>query len=735
MKAITKHFSWSMILILFMGPVVHSGSAQQGDPLPDAPRSKTPPKKTTDVQPPSQTTDTEEKRDDDIVRITTNLVQMDVVVTDKTGHQVTDLTADDFEIKQEGHPQTITNFSYVSNTDAVPAGATNVVNESAAAVAPTTPRVDQPHRTIAIVVDDLMLSMETTYYARQAIRKFIDSNMGPNDRVAIFQTSLEVNGLNQFTSNREQLYATSARLRGKQRETMREKMERCAQFAGTFADLTPNDTPDEFADFRDVIRARGTLRSIELLMRQLRELPGRKAMVILSDGPFTCPNQPEPRFGYNDRFSIIADAANRASVVVYSIDPRGPIPLDSATDPGPRTLNPAARAAQSLGMSAAIANMQHAFDPLTDSTGGFSIRNNNDIAGALQRAVDDQSGYYLIGYRPGEETFDKQNGRFRFNNLKIKVKRSGLNVRTRSGFYGYADKRGPTRRTPGQPLGLDSTNDSQDIDVRLTSLFANEPAGSFMVSMLHINPAGLTFADEADGWHQAVMEVLAVTFDANGMVVDQVHKQQTIRARGNTYERILKNGIVYSLNVPVKKPGGYHLRIEVRDASSDRIGSASEFIDVPNLGNKHLTLSGIAVYPSTPPGSPGASSSASQSVPAPNEKRVYEPQPGPAYRRFHQNAVLEYDYMVYNAIATNGQTQLKTRVTISRGGKEILAGQEKDLDTTGQPDLTRLKSSGRLLLGESLPPGSYNLKVTVFDAQAGKDHNTATQSIDFEIVK
>src|SRR6185503_13756922 len=170
-----------------------------------------------------------------------------------------------------------------------------------------------------------------------------------------------------------------------------------------------------------------------------------------------------------------------------------------------------------------IYNSQKFFSRVVSETGGFSIYNNNDIPGALQRTVDDQKGYYLLGYRPSETTFAARKGLAKFTNLKVRVKRSGLTVRTRAGFYNFADGQPSTRpRTREEQLtaGLISPF-SGDIDVRLTSLFGNAPTGSFMLSMLHINTAGLTFTLQPDGWQQAIMDVGGLIFDADGQVVEQ----------------------------------------------------------------------------------------------------------------------------------------------------------------------------------------------------------------------
>lgn len=688
---------------------------------------------------------TPNENEDDLVRITTNLVQIDVVVTDGKGNQVEDLTADDFEIQENGRSQKITNFSFVSNESLE--RLTNATPSNTKSTAPIGVRpAGQPLRTIAIVVDDLAMAFESANHTKRAIRRFIEEGMSPGDQVAIVRTSAGVGALQQFTSDKRQLFAATEHIRTGH-QTITGLLQRCQ--ASTFApsldpaELTPTgSSANEFDGFREQSLFTGTLGAINFIVRGLGELPGRKALVLISDGLVTCPDE-QVKLGtlFEERLRRIADLANRASVVVYSIDPRGLMALDSAANLG-GTGNSSATAARLRNATAAIFNSQDSFNPIVSSTGGFSIYNNNDITKALQRVVADQKGYYLIGYRPGDETFDTKKGTPRFNNLKVKLKRPGLTVRTRSGFYGFAEAKGrPARRTRYEQLlgALTSPFSSGSIDVRLTSLFGNEVSGSFMLSMLHIDPAALTFTAQPDGWQQAVMDVLAIVFDADGQVVEEVNKTQTIRARGNTFQRLMKSGLVYSLSVPVKKAGGYQLRIAVRDATSERVGSASQFIEVPDIGKHRLALSGITVRESKLPGEAGSSVDKPAVQPASDnnarEETYSEPQAGPARRRFHQQSVLDYDYVIYNATAGAVPPQLKTQVTVSRNGQQVLAGDLKSFEIGDQPDLARLKAAGRLLLGEALPPGEYILQITVVDGRAKGQYSTTTQWIDFEIVK
>src|SRR6185436_11030117 len=147
---------------------------------------------------------------DDVVRISTSLVQMDAVVT-RDGKQVTDLTAEDFEIFEDGRPQTITNFSYISNVPAPSniAATPPIKDKKSRNGPPVLPAVVRPQdtrRTIAVVVDDLGMSMESMAPAKRQLRKFVDEQILPRDLVAIIRTGGEVGALQQFTTDKRLLY-------------------------------------------------------------------------------------------------------------------------------------------------------------------------------------------------------------------------------------------------------------------------------------------------------------------------------------------------------------------------------------------------------------------------------------------------------------------------------------------------------------------------------------------------
>lgn len=691
--------------------------------------------------------------DDEIVRINANLIQIDAVVTDERGRQVTNLTAEEFEILEDGKPREITHFSYINHAAPGSVASEGPTPPSVRTnVRPVRLRPEQLRRTIVFVIDDLTMSYDSAYQARRAMRRFVEEQMEPGDLVAVVRASAGVGALQQLTNDKAQLLTAVERVRS---------VSRCRS---RLFDLTPtNDgspalqaategSPEGDTDITGQVFANGVLGAINLVVRGLREVPGRKAVVLFSDGPPICNSEAVPGlnldatvggFGsaYGELMRRIVEQANRASVVFYSVDPRGLITLDSAAVGVSGSRNPAAIAERLRAASQLIFDTQNPWTELVRPTGGLAFYNTNDLPKAVQRVADDQKGYYLIGYRPDDSTFEPGKGRARFNSLKVRVRRAGLTVRSREGFYGLTDEQArPTRpRTRDEQLlaGLSSpfSATSGQIDVRLTSLFGNEPQGSFVLSMLHIDPRGLTFAEQPDGWRQAVIDLLAVTFDADGKIVESLNKTQTVRARGETLRRVMRNGLVYSLSVPAKKPGGYQLRIAVRDAASERVGSAGQFIEVPNIGKGRLTLSGITLDEAASAQTNAAGAEPQGSAPV-GDAIAYDPQGSPALRRFRRDTVLEYGAAVYNPKRdkATGRPSLKTQVLIFRDGQQVFAGQPQTLAAGQVIDAQRAMVGGRLRLGSAFPPGEYVLQLVVTDELAGEKRRTATQWIDFEVV-
>jgi VWFA-related protein len=691
----------------------------------------------------------------DVVRITTNLIQIDAVVTDRKGKVVTNLRPQDFEILVNGKSQNITTFSRVS----VVPQPTNLPEArkstgiSSPPVPPVRLRPGQVQRTIALVIDDLTLSVESMNSVKKALKKFVDDQMQPGDLVAIIRTGSGIGTLQQFTSDRQQLYAAIARTRY---NWLVGRMSAFAPIGGagmaSGGDPSPGDRgiqpSGDVEKLRDDILARDALGAIDYIVKGMRTLPGRKAVLLLSEG-FTLASSTEPDLAQIVREKVrrIVDDANRAGVVVYTMDARGlqtlglnanddvNKPLTASNVLGRTTMTGEEIRGALNGRRLQLLSTQEGLSFLAEQTGGFAIHDTNDLSGGIRKTLDDQNDYYLLGFQPDATTFEQ--GYSRFNQLAVKVKGSGFRVRYRSGFYGVKDEVGKTGAvTPQQRVAqaLVSPFAAPDIDLRLTPLFGNDAkSGSFVRTLVHIPAKELTFANKPDGSREAVINIVAYTFGDNGTVVDSAGETHTVTLTEKLYERALTTGLVYSLNVPIKRAGAYQLRVAVRDDKSDKVGSASQFIDIPDLTQDRLALSGIALssYDATE-----VKNRANDSSRKPTEETTGETAlTQAALRRFQADRVLEFAYVVYHAKPNSDLgVQLTTRVELYREGKRVFANMDTPYDPKGQPDPTRLVVEGGLKLA-GLPEGEYVLQIVVVDAFAKEKYRTARNWVDFEIVK
>jgi hypothetical protein len=447
--------------------------------------------------------------------------------------------------------------------------------------------------------------------------------------------------------------------------------------------------------------------------------------------------------------------ANRSSVVVYTIDPRGLQPFSpSAESTGKGILvkdtEPTKYGEQLQTRSQMFFETQVGLGYVAKQTGGFLISNTNDISKGLQRIMGDLKGYYLIGYRPSEETFSKKGERGRFHSIKISVKRPGLTVRSRNGFYGVTEEERrtmPKSRSDILLAALSSPFQTGDINLRLTSLFSNDPkSGSFMRSMLYVDVSGFSFKPDAEGWQTGSMEVLAMTFNEAGEEIEKMARAETLQAKGTTFQRLMRNGLVYSFDIPVKKPGSYQLRIAVRDPATDRIGTATQLIEVPDLSKGRLALSGIyargadqssaAANADASAASVGLLSAPPKIGGAENALDETGTQPSAAARRLRQGMALDYSYVIFNARrGSNNLPQLKVQLRLFREGQQVWTRDAEQPDASKQADPARLVAGGRLQITPEMQPGEYFLQVIVTDMLAGNQYSTATQWIDFEVVK
>jgi VWFA-related protein len=591
--------------------------------------------------------------------------------------------------------------------------------------------------------------------------------MQPGDLAAVIRTSAGMGALQQFTSDKRLLHTAIDRVRWYPRGSVG-----TGSFAPIQIDpLTLLERQSPLVDLRtgkpvpgqgskedpgrlarieeyrtDQTFSVGTLGALNFIIKGMGALPGRKSVVMFSEGfQLYDLKKLELKHRVLEELRRLTDMANRASVIIYTIDARGLPTLGLTAEDNTSNLSTEEVSRYLTRRGGDYLHSQAVLNYLSHETGGFAVSNRNDLAAGVERILADQRGFYLIGFRPDEKTFARGTGRPRFNELRVKVKRAGASVRTRAGFFGVTDAEAarPVARTRiGQLFGaLSSPVASGDMSLRLTSIFSADPQkGSVISSLMHIDMSGFRFSEEPDGWHRADIDVVALTVGDGGNVVDEVNRTETVRVRGETLRRVLEDGLIYVIAVPVKQPGAYHLRAAVRDAATEKLGSASQFIEVPDLRKNRLALSGLVMEGSGYSAETGAASGAARGAGI-EPLNAPDPMGNAAVRRFRQESLVDYHLDVYNARTTRatGRTQLRTQMRIFREGELVFAGRVTPLDPGGQSrqegTATRVQVSSRFRLGTDLRPGEYVLQVVVTDALAEGKDATAAAWTDFEIIK
>ncbi|HEY7180001.1 MAG TPA: VWA domain-containing protein [Blastocatellia bacterium] len=690
-------------------------------------------KKQPDAQPPDRADRADRADQEPNVRISTQLVQIDATVTDKKGEHVDGLTEDDFELTVDGKKQNITYFRLIKLPEPKSPAAPAAKTPNSVAPPPPTPMKtiapEQVARTIAFVVDDLGLSFESTNYARRGIKKFLDEQMQEGDLVAIIRTGRSLGALQQFTSDKRVLYAAVDKLTWN--PYSRDMIPR---FGSANDDTLPQeaqDAEDRFEDFRETVFSGGTLSALSFVVRGLRELPGRKSAILISDGLRL--------FGRNhdnnqvlDQVRRLTDLANRSNVVIYSLDAKGLQTLTPTAADNPGRMNGPQFAARMARMSQQNFDSQEGLTYLARETGGFAVLNNNDINAGVGRVLKDQQSYYLIGFDPENEKFD-----MKYHSIKLKTRRPGLQARTRSGFIGFPDdpeRRAPQTREAQILSALFSPFGARDVETQMTSLFFNSPNPSrkekndpenvsFVRSFFHIAASNLTFKDGDNGEKTLKLSISTFTFNENGAVVEQHGREFGFRLNEAQWRAALKRGFSYTDDFIIKKPGAYQFRAVIRDAETGRMGSAGQFIRVPDLSKNRLELSGLALLSTEM--EPGQQAAA-------DERDDIQSTPG--VRRFSRNSIIDYGAIVYNATLDpkTGKPQLTAQLEIYRDGKVIQQLEPRPIDPGATADPKRLDCGGRLKI-TSFPPGDYLIHLTVTDQLADRKYSRAEQWMDFSV--
>jgi len=555
---------------------------------------------------------------DDVIRVNTELVQTDVMVFDKKGQFVDGLKAEQFALKVDNKPQTVSFFDRVTSGKASgqPNPAGGAVTDSGNT---SNPSATKRGRIIIFFVDDLHLTIGSLVRTRQALTEFIDRGLGENDQVAITSSSGQIGFLQQFTDDRAALRSAVARLNYKanpkfdmDKPPMSEyialkiregdeaalayyvtemQKQQCYGAGGAVqCPVTPQamrllvrERAQEITTFT-APAVDNTLIMLEALMRTAGQLPGRKILFMVSDGFYLN----DRKTGSIDRIRRITSAAGRAGVVINTLDARGIISESLSAD-NPRPIDEGGwMAGTNIGE---ITRSQDGLNALAGDTGGRAFRNTNrPMAEFVEEILDKTANYYLLAWRPDPE--EQKRGKFNHIEASI-VDRPDLTVRLRGTYFKTttlpiltlrkkSDKDSEHAREDDMRVVIDAPVSQYQIPTALDLTLSQMPGvGTQVKATIQISREALTF-DLSDGKQSADLDIGGIFYNDKGKPLSSfVGRLRVFPVPENaTLDR--RSQAVYAFHAWL--PAGlYQVRVGVRDIKSGRIGSAMQWIEVPKV--------------------------------------------------------------------------------------------------------------------------------------------------------
>lgn len=685
---------------------------------------------------------------DDIIRITTELVQTDVVVTDKDGQIVPDLKLEDFEVYDNGKKQELQFLEFVSVDGGRRAEGTRPALNLAKKVTPTV--VEQAgspglsardlKRVIAFVVDDLTMKTADLPAVRKLLFDYVDNKMREGDLVAIIRVVGGTGLLQQFTSDRQLLKRAIAAISPTAHPLASSETpdpgtidaRTLASIVGASADsalTVAPEAPEIFSSNDDVTRYNRSLAVVttaNLVIDGLKQIPGRKNLVLITEGiPIFEAQASGTTFSNTSGvLSQLTDNAFRASVVISAMDPRG-----LRATPGVKGFQATpAKSAMGGGMTAGSLSEDSSFgrgdagansalggmlagaadhlglSTVAGYTGGVAVFNTNDFEAGLDKILARSSGYYTLAYRPTEKLDSK------FHKLEIKVRRSGMKVYNHTRYLAKEERTtGPLTKeeevaaAASSPLAKTEINVSPSIAIRLQPVKA-----TFEVHM-QIAASKLHFTETPTGTHQVSFDVVAFLFDQLGKRYGGLSETVNLNLSTEDYRRAMKEGLGYSAATELP-PGYYQVRAVVREASSGNIGTFSKYFEVPDITKGKLAMSSVFLLA--------------------YDTQTKKLTPLKALRELTRNQDLRYVAMIYNPKLKDGKPQLRSQMIISQGSNVLFREPEQPVEGNGSSPLTRM---GQLGLSK-VAPGRYLLTLVITDTLADRKDQTLVHNIDFTVV-
>lgn len=675
---------------------------------------------------------------EETVRLGAQLVQLDVVVTDREGQAVRGLKCEDFLVLEDGEPQELSFFGAESY------GSEDLLAAEADYRSPPKPSVltlpaSAAHgRNIALVIDNLHMNPDSVSRLKPQLIRFVEDEMRPEDLIAVVTTAGGLGYLQQFTSDRA---------------VLKTAIQQLSSFSLASADLEQPPISDYLAQLIDrgdtalleqaveeTIRDRGmesmpmakdlgtqivearvrkilseashsvkdSLSTLSSVIQELRTLTGRKIVIFASDG-FVGGGQ--ETLARSPEMLTVLDAATRSGVAIYSIDSRG---LMS----GQPSASEATKVSASSNQFALLADdTEKRREPLLDlaeGTGGIAVTNSNDLRSALKRVAADNSFYYVLAYYSKNEKADRK-----WRTIGVKVRdREDLSIRTRKGYFATGAAiplaMRPTAGPGAAPLidSLLSPIPKKDIPVRLSVNFIDaKDSGLVAIADLEILGRALNFAEAHDNKsaemrYASDLDVIGIAANGRGEFAVKFAVTVPLRLKKATMDFVKATGISFRQHLKLK-PGLYQVRVAVREKLTGLEGTSNEWIEIPDLTTKALHLGSIFLRPAVEAANARPNGVTKDSPQFPNQSDCH----------FRSSQMMEAFTVVYNPLVggQHAEPDVVIQTQIFRDSVAVFTAPLKKVEPSSDP--RRLAYGVRLSL-QDLPPGRYVLKMAAIDRNA-----------------
>jgi len=518
-----------------------------------------------------------------------DLVTVNVVVRDKSGQIIRDLTRDDFTVVEDGRPQTISTFGF-EQLDTAPVivpppsiptvlGALGKPAAPAAAPAPaaeTPAPIDMRGRRLIVLLFDLSsMQPEDLTRAVGSARDYVQTRLTAVDTMAVVALSTSLYVVQDFTGDHALLMSALGKMDG----TEGMGFEEAAALEAAETGFTADDS--EFSVFNTDRR----LEAIRSLADALAVIDQKKSIVYFSSGM--------TQTGLDNRVAIrtVIDRAVRANTSIYTADMRGL----SAVVPGGDASSASVRGQSAFsGRSVSsrfdqMAASQDALASLAEDTGGRAFFDQNDFDSVFDRVVADTSAYYVLGYT---STSPGRDGRFR--RIRVTCRRPDVKLEYRAGYYAPRDFAHSGREDREQQLIEQLVSDLSvtDLPVYASSAYFRMSGDRYLVPVWVVVPGSMVPFKASRDKERATIDVFGVLRDEQQRPVGRI--RDTVNLSVAATEEVRRKSVQYQSTFELP-PGQYRLKVVVRENQDGTLGTFESTVVVPNLARDPSRVSSVVV--------------------------------------------------------------------------------------------------------------------------------------------